>query len=237
SLVTPQITHDGCVLNFDALPTNDTMWFNFSFGSEEYPEFVFSGFNDVFAILLSGPGISGTINAAALPSGVPVTIDNVNDSVNSAYYYNNESPAGLYCSFDGFTTNLTAFAQVIPDSTYHFKVAIADVGDDAYDSGVMLEAFSFRCVFLNTMGIKDEKITNSISVYPNPGTGIYTLKDEQHKLQGSSITIFNVLGEKINSQLIENERSIIDLTNQSSGVYFIQINTPDGIFNTKLIKK
>ncbi|MGZ4117668.1 MAG: T9SS type A sorting domain-containing protein [Bacteroidia bacterium] len=51
------------------------------------------------------------------------------------------------------------------------------------------------------------------------------------------MSIFNVLGEKINSQLIENERSIIDLTNQSSGVYFIQINTPDGIFNTKLIKK
>ena len=59
-------TNDAAVLEFDFVPTNDTVKFNYVFGSEEYPEFVFS-FNDLFAFFISGPGIIGTPNIATLP--------------------------------------------------------------------------------------------------------------------------------------------------------------------------
>ncbi|MBK8967826.1 MAG: choice-of-anchor L domain-containing protein [Lewinellaceae bacterium] len=44
---------------------------------------------------------------------------------------------------DGFTTVLTAIANVIPCETYHIKLAIADVGDANYSSAVFLRANSF----------------------------------------------------------------------------------------------
>lgn len=40
----------------------------YQFGSDEYPDYVGSRFNDLYAILLSGPGISGVENIARLPT-------------------------------------------------------------------------------------------------------------------------------------------------------------------------
>ena len=52
-------TQDACYIQFDVRPSADTLVFNYVFGSEEYDEFVCSNFNDVFAFLISGPGITG----------------------------------------------------------------------------------------------------------------------------------------------------------------------------------
>ncbi len=142
-------TNDACVLEFDLTATSDTIRFNYVFGSEEYLEFV-DAFNDVFAFYISGPGIVGTENMALIPgTATPVSINNVNDVDNSEYYvingdgftppYNTDN---YYIQYDGFTTVLEAKRSVIPCETYHLKMAIADDLDNAYDSGVFIEAGS-----------------------------------------------------------------------------------------------
>jgi uncharacterized repeat protein (TIGR01451 family) len=50
----------------------------YQFGSDEYPDYVGSAFNDLFAVLISGPGITGTENIARLPSGAVTDVANVN---------------------------------------------------------------------------------------------------------------------------------------------------------------
>jgi hypothetical protein len=40
----------------DIVPSVDTLFFIYSFGSEEYTEWVGSPYNDVFAFYISGPG-------------------------------------------------------------------------------------------------------------------------------------------------------------------------------------
>ncbi len=150
--------NNASVLEFDFIPTGDTLRFRYVFGSEEYPEFVCS-FNDAFGFFLSGPGITGpytggAANIALLPDGVtPVTIDNVNNGDNNnpndpfcpasnpQYYVDNS--VGTTVVYDGFTTVLTAFALVQCGQVYHIKLAIGDALDQAYDSGVFLEAGSF----------------------------------------------------------------------------------------------
>jgi hypothetical protein len=148
-LISSAFTRDATVLQFDFVPVGDTVRFNYIFGSEEYPEFVNGGFNDVFAFIISGPGFNGPfsnggVNIALLPgSNTPVTIDNVNDGVNSQYYVDNSNGNVNGIVFDGYTVMLTALAQVECGETYTLKLAIADAGDNAYDSGVFLEARSF----------------------------------------------------------------------------------------------
>jgi gliding motility-associated-like protein len=143
--------NDAAIIEFDFVPTGDSLMFNFVFGSEEYPEFVFAGYNDGFGFFLSGPGISGPYsnnaeNIALIPgTGTPVTIDNVNASTNAGYFidnFNNSDPNTIECN--GFTTVLTAFSQVQCGETYHIKLAIGDAGDDQYDSFVFLQANSFQ---------------------------------------------------------------------------------------------
>lgn len=150
--------NNAAVLEFDFITTGDSIKFRYVFGSEEYPEFVCS-FNDAFGFFLSGPGISGpytngAINIALLPDGVtPVTINNVNNgdnnnpndpfcpAVNPQYYVNNAT--GTTVVYDGFTVVLEAKRAVQCGETYHIKLAIGDALDQAYDSGVFLEAGSF----------------------------------------------------------------------------------------------
>ncbi|MCO5259426.1 MAG: choice-of-anchor L domain-containing protein [Crocinitomicaceae bacterium] len=148
---------NGIVLEFDFIPSGDTISFNYMFGSEEYPEWVGSSYNDVFGFFLWGPGISGPYALAGYPSGganiatlpgttTPVTINSISPSSNSSYYVNNGNGAayGNAIQYDGTTTLLSANASVQCGQTYHIKLAIANIGDDAYDSGVFLQANSFQ---------------------------------------------------------------------------------------------
>lgn len=138
-------THNAAILEFDFIPTSEKLKFKYVFGSEEYMEYVNSGFNDVFGFFISGPGITGAPNIALIPgTTTPVTIDNVNNFTNSTYYYDNENPVGLTVQYDGFTVVLEAEVDVIACQTYHIKLAVADAGDGVLDSGVFLEAGSFE---------------------------------------------------------------------------------------------
>ncbi len=73
-----------------------------------------------------------------------------------AYFVCNGSTSnpGTSVTYNGFTTVLRAESQVIPCSTYHIKLAIADKADQVLDSGVFLQAGSFSSnvvdVTLNT---------------------------------------------------------------------------------------
>lgn len=147
--------NDAAILEFDFVPLGDSVKFDFIFASDEYLEFV-NSVNDAFGFFISGPGISGpfTNNAAniALIPGTnqPVTIDDVNATVNPQYYVVNGTGAnppynmtGYYVQYDGFTVTLTARAQVICGETYHIKIAVADASDTIYDSAVFLAAGSF----------------------------------------------------------------------------------------------
>jgi gliding motility-associated-like protein len=148
---------NGVVLEFDFIPSGDTLVFNYMFGSDEYPEFSPSSFNDAFGLFLWGPGISGPhvlagypnggANIATIPGGIPVTINNVGDVNNTQYYVFNENSSTLTygdaIQYDGTTVLLTAAASVQCNQLYHIKLAISNVGDQSYDSGVFLEAGSF----------------------------------------------------------------------------------------------
>ncbi|MDB4656227.1 choice-of-anchor L domain-containing protein, partial [Flavobacteriales bacterium] len=130
-------TFDAAVLEFDFIPSSDTIQFNYVFASNEYMLYVGTGVNDVFAFLISGPGIVGEQNVALIPgSTTPVTIDNVNANPgsNPQFYIDNENPPGSTIEYNGFTQVFTATAVLTPCFTYHIRLAIADAGDESFDS-------------------------------------------------------------------------------------------------------
>ncbi len=145
---------------------------NYQFGSEEYPDYVGSRFNDVFAFFVSGPGIAGTENIAQAPLGGNVRINTINigsvgcfddataqDLSQSAFYRNNghvtalpgacqtgnalPGPFPVVTEYNGITTRLTARRTgLTPGATYQVKFAVADVADQQWDSGVFIEFVS-----------------------------------------------------------------------------------------------
>ncbi len=147
ALVPTKNITEGAVIEFDFIPLTDTIIAcKFVFGSEEYPEFVNTQFNDVFGFFISGAnpfgGTFNDYNLAVIPgTNLPITIDNLNANVNSQFYIDNIG--GQTLQYDGYTTPILLQQVVIPGQTYHFKVGISDCGDNAYDSGVFMKIKSF----------------------------------------------------------------------------------------------
>jgi hypothetical protein len=162
--IEPLATNDLCILEFDIVPHCSSVQIRFVFGSEEYPEFVNGGYNDAFGFFVTGPdsncvpGFFNNTNVAVLPNGTPASIDNINDGysalctsplpgpcMNCAYYVDNCT--GTTVQYDGFTTAIIVNLAVCPCATYHWKFAIADAGDGAYDSGVLIDYLNCAAPF------------------------------------------------------------------------------------------
>ncbi len=187
--------NDASVYNIKFIPYADTLRFNYVFASEEYPEYAppnVATFNDVFGFFISGPGINGTYtnnaeNIALIPNTTQaVSINNINAVTNNGYYIDNTG--GATVEFDAFTKVLTAQAVVVPCDTYDIKLAIADGGDDAWDSGVFLQAYSF-----GTNGLNFEVVTSSVDSTLAEGCDaggiVFTLDDPADVVYPISYTI------------------------------------------------
>jgi len=128
-------------LKFDFTSDTGDVYFKYVFASEEYNEYVGSAYNDTFQLLLNG------VNIALLPgSAGVVSINNVNNNVNSSFYRNNSGAGSLNLDtqYDGLTTVLIAQATGLTlGSTNTFEFRIADLGDSSFDSGVFIEAGTF----------------------------------------------------------------------------------------------
>lgn len=135
-------TQDAAVLEFDFVPDAEAVTFTYVFGSEEYPDFVDAGYNDVFAFYVNGTNYA-TIDGE--DGETPVAIDTINEETNSDYFRKNYvTDPQIDIELNGITTLLTFTAPVNEGESNHIKLAIADSGDGVYDSAVLIEAGSFR---------------------------------------------------------------------------------------------
>ena len=165
SLVPPGVdVFDIAVLEFEFIPTTDTISFNYVFFSEQYCAAGNGVSNDAFGFLLTGPdGV--TRNIARLPvSGDVVSPATLNPgTVDAASFLNNTTsdfdapcmdtpppPARLNgIAYDGFSTVLQAKGAVVPCAPHTLKIIVVDAGDFLLDSGILLEAGSFLAGLVN----------------------------------------------------------------------------------------
>jgi gliding motility-associated-like protein len=170
--------YNASILEFDFVPLCDNFSFRYVFGSEEYDDgfsnYQCTDFNDKFAFLISGPGISGTgysnaaVNLAKLANGSDVGINSVNSGTSGGTnsYCQNANPAWVLntpvaeflgvidgIQLNGNTKILTAKRTgLTPGATYHIKFIIMDLQDSGYDSAVFLEAGSFTSPGVTSTG-------------------------------------------------------------------------------------
>ncbi|HNW99125.1 MAG TPA: choice-of-anchor L domain-containing protein [Bacteroidales bacterium] len=236
-------TYDASVLEFDLIPVGNVLEFQYVFASEEYPEFVSSCYNDIFAFFISGSNPSGGTylkeNIAIIPGTLlPVAINNVNmgysmDSVqngcmNCFYYVNNFN--GKTIVYDGFTKVLTAIISVVPSETYHLKMAIADVSDGVYDSGIFLKTKSMKS-YNSTTGIDEEQVS-VCGIYADAANN----KIEVSLPVKSEINILNIEGKVLKSITTEKNHISVDMSDFARGMYFVKVQNSNGVSTKKIVK-
>ncbi len=122
--LTIQFTSDNTIPGFS---------FIFCYGTDEFPEYVGSEFNDVFICIFDGQNVCFDSQGSLIC--VNNTFFNVDNNIQGP-----DAPLNL--EYDGFTCVLQT-SKVISPGSHSIKFAIADVGDNLLDAGVFLNSFRF----------------------------------------------------------------------------------------------
>ena len=90
------------------------------------------------------------------------------------------------------------------------------------------------CVDINTINI--EETSNNVSIYPNPTKGTIFIQSENKIIE--KLTLFNLIGEKINEFSNLNQSSSSIEIDTPSGIYFIEIRGSNDFYQIlKIIKE
>lgn len=78
----------------------------------------------------------------------------------------------------------------------------------------------------------------SFLVYPNPSMGKFNLENKARIHSDLEIKVYNLFGEILISTLFNHDKTEIDLTSFSSGIYFITVTNDDGVlWKSKVVKE
>ncbi|MEA2042670.1 MAG: T9SS type A sorting domain-containing protein, partial [Bacteroidota bacterium] len=155
----------------------------------------------------------------------------VTNATNYEYQYSTDNTFSTY--ENGTTSNTeTDISGLEYETEYFWRVQATDGSQYSEWS----EVWSFTTE--NNVGISDIQNTELITVFPNPTTGIFTIKNLKASERPLSVEITNINGQIIYSSKLQNiKTSQIDISNQPKGIYFIKIRTDKTIYTVKIILK
>ena len=134
-----QTTFDAAIFEAKFIPDGSPLTMQVVFSSEEYLEYVNSGFNDTVGIWVNGQPAELTVGSGN------ISVDEINDQSNQNLYVDNPASAETFnTEMDGFTVALTLKAPVNLGETNTIKIGIADGGDDAVDSNLLIAGDSIQ---------------------------------------------------------------------------------------------
>lgn len=218
SQTVPFNSKNATVLEFDFIPQKDHISLEYIFASNEYGTYQCT-FGDAMAFLLTDAATGNTINMALVPNtnqavSVVTIRSNANNSActsaNVAYFANYYGDDLLKpVNFKGITVPMTAQSSVVPFTTYHLKIVIADRMDPLFDSAIFIKGGSFDMDNLNNVELLSDNGTvlcgnqpTTLSVNVNEGYSF------EWKYNGLAIA-----GETTNS-----------LTTQNAGDYTVTVS-------------
>lgn len=140
-------------------------------------------------------------------SNVPVVVPFV---VGWAY---GSSPSLINLNWSGVTSIIITSSLISTNTTHGEDYGIDDVSVSA-----------------STLSTNDDVLQQSIKVYPNPVENIINITNVSDL---KSITIYNSLGQLI----LQSKKTTIDISHLSKGLYFLKIQTSQGIETKRVVKE
>ena len=85
-------------------------------------------------------------------------------------------------------------------------------------------------------GIAENQLSQNSTVYPNPTNGIVFITTN-HLNTSTTIALTDVTGRTLFSKLLSEEKTALDLSHFTSGIYFLSVQTNEGQTIHKIIKQ
>ena len=95
------------------------------------------------------------------------------------------------------------------------------------------------CAIVPSDFVNISELSSAISVFPNPSNGIFTIKNIQGFDNQANVEIVDITGRKISDFQISilNSQLTIDLSDQNSGIYIVELSNSHQSVNYKIVVK
>jgi len=90
---------------------------------------------------------------------------------------------------------------------------------------------------ITTNSISSVFSNSSIKIYPNPSTNQLRITNYELRNSTAEYSIYSIMGQIIMSGKLQNETTIINVESLAKGMYFLQIQSSEGVFNKKIVKQ
>ena len=88
-------------------------------------------------------------------------------------------------------------------------------------------------ITVNNLGILDLYEHSTLAMYPNPTTGMLTVATAT--LQGAILTVYDHIGRVVKQQTISLDKTVLDLSTESEGIYIVSVKSQDAIATTRIV--
>lgn len=141
---------------------------------------------------------------------------------------------GIQTSGVGFGTSIgpEETKNVIFDSSIFDSVDRVVITSTSSGFGWALNLFDEFIFSEETLSSRDQSISNSVVIYPNPAKNFIKINN---KGSLENISVYDILGKLVLKSNIANNE--IDISNLKSGIYLFKIETSTGVFTKKVIKE
>ncbi len=95
-----------------------------------------------------------------------------------------------------------------------------------------------QVIVISEVGIQDQDLANSLSLFPNPNGGQFTLSFAFESASDVIIDVIDIRGARVYQESlngITGYNKEISLTNAEAGLYFVRIQTTNGVVTKKIV--
>ena len=85
-----------------------------------------------------------------------------------------------------------------------------------------------------TDGIDDYTLDNTVTVYPNPTSGVVQIKNEEWGME--NVEVYDVFGKLLNVMSVNDHTATLDLGGYAKGTYFVRVTTEKGVVTKRVVK-
>lgn len=150
------------------------------------------------------------------------------------YVYAGELPSDGTVPADDF---VSVFEQTVTSEQTEYSVDLSSyAGQSIYIAFRHYNITDMYALCLDDINVTAgatgiEDINATANVYPNPAQDVVNVNAAS---QISNIELFNIAGQKVSTFNVNNTTTQIDVTELANGIYFLKINTEDGMITKKI---
>lgn len=124
--------------------------------------------------------------------------------------------------------------NVVAGSNIKFRFEMGTDGCNGIDGWYLDEIYVYNCA---TLAVEDAQKQNSISVYPNPTSGLVTIQNKSNS-NLKNLEIYNIAGQLVQKFNVSNAKNAsLDMSQLTNGTYVLKVVSETESNSVKVIKK